>query len=57
MKKIKLNDLKVNSFVTSLDKADAKTLKGGKDGSYRPYTDTCNTPTEHCRTMMHPICI
>lgn len=39
-KKLKLNDLKVQSIVTSLDEGQMQTLKGGKEvvGRRRSYT-------------------
>ncbi|MFT6851225.1 MAG: hypothetical protein ACJATA_002046 [Sphingobacteriales bacterium] len=46
MKKLKLKDLKVQSFVTSMDKTEKKTIKGGwpetvdKDCTVR--FDVCN---------------
>jgi hypothetical protein len=38
MKKLKLKDLKVQSFVTSMDKTEKKTIKGGW-----PVSVHCNT--------------
>jgi hypothetical protein len=38
MKKLKLKDLKVQSFVTSMDKTEKKTIKGGW-----PVSIDCNT--------------
>lgn len=51
MNKIKLNDLKVKSFVTSLESGSQKTLKGGfavnitKGGCL-----TQTSPTHYCPT-------
>ncbi len=38
--KLKINDLKVQSIVTSLDEGQMQTLKGGKEvvGRHRSYT-------------------
>ncbi|ELR69590.1 hypothetical protein C900_04815 [Fulvivirga imtechensis AK7] len=55
MKKSKLiiSDLKVQSFVTSLDSAREKTVKGGISGSVCTicdWTNNCSPPTENCFT-------
>jgi hypothetical protein len=51
MKKLKLSDLKVQSFVTSLSNDQLNTLKGGDN------TDTnnpaCNSIGIACRTVAH----
>lgn len=48
-KNLKLSDLKVQSFVTSLDNDQLNTLKGG-DATNNP---SCNTLGVACRTVAH----
>jgi hypothetical protein len=43
-KKLKLNDIKVKSFVTEMDKAETRTIQGG-DQSLTP---ACNTEVAAC---------
>lgn len=48
-KTLKLNDLKVQSFVTSLDEDQLNTLKGG-EATNNP---ACGTFAIACRTVAH----
>jgi len=52
-KKLKINDLKVQSFVTAIDKAEGKTIAGG-DNTNNP---VCRTEVPACtRTVAAPHC-
>lgn len=56
MKKLKLNDLKVKSFVTNYTKESSKTIKGGEKVSVRiecPIAHTHDTLDRNC-TIINP---
>jgi hypothetical protein len=60
-KKLNLNDLKVTSFVTSLDSVNSATLKGGADAAVTPDCgptfNACPTvPIEHCNVPSYDPC-
>ena len=48
--KLKLNDLKVNSFVTALDEKNVKTVQGGVSYTCPTHINTCPTQPgyTHC---------
>lgn len=55
-KKLTLGDLKVSSFVTSMDKNEKQTVKGGAQTLLDCASDFCPTnycvpPTHYCQTM------
>jgi hypothetical protein len=52
-KKLKLSDLKVQSFITALDNNEKQTIAGG-DNTNNP---VCNTEVAACiRTNAHAVC-
>jgi hypothetical protein len=51
-KKLKLNDLKVQSFVTALDSTEKATIAGG-DNSNNP---ACNTLVDACQRTAAEVC-
>jgi hypothetical protein len=51
-KKLKLNDLKVQSFITAMDKSEKATLAGG-DNSANP---ACLSAVPACQMSMAQIC-
>lgn len=52
-KKLKLNDLKVQSFVTSLSNTEKATVAGGQN-SVNP---ACNTEVNACQQTIAQLCI
>jgi len=48
MKKLRLNDLKVKSFVTELKSNEAKTVQGGSGNSLNP---VCMSQVPACQTQ------
>lgn len=69
MKKIKLKDLAIKSFVTSVEKKQKQTIGGGETGlgfCLETPTQECNTETndfacvtDHCHTVPvnYPFCV
>ena len=52
-KKLKLNELKVQSFVTSIEKREIETVKGGTGNSNNP---VCNTAVAACQNTIAAVC-
>jgi hypothetical protein len=52
MKKLKLSNLKVQSFVTELSANDAKTIQGGD----RTLTPDCTSEVPSCQFTGNPAC-
>ena len=56
MKKIKLENLKISSFVTSLDTKNAKTIKGGEDTKVLPVCAPNDSEECHPTDTIEPYC-
>jgi len=62
MKKLKLNSLKVQSFITELSPADANTIQGGVRtdnpgcDNGRSFEGMCNTAVGVCVNTRHDLC-
>lgn len=49
MKNLKLNDLKIKSFVTSVDKEIVDTIKGGTSANTSIQQRICDSSPENCQ--------
>ncbi len=52
MKRLNLNDLKVQSFITSVEEESVNTIKGGRESGFQILCDStpenCQEPTARC---------